>query len=159
RQHDDGTDRHHEDDRRVHERALDLVPRLQVAPDVSRELGEDVVETPGELGGTDHVDVELREEALVGTERVRERLARDERVTNAVQYLAEDLVVGLLLDHIEGLDQWDARAHERRQLAREVHQEVLLDLLLRDLELEDVPLLAKLLDVKSLFDETGHRGL
>ena len=116
REDDDGADRHHEDDERIHEGALHFVAGFKVALDIPGELAKDVVKAPGELGSPDHIHVELREQRLVGAEGLRERLPIDQRFSNALEHHPKRLVVGLFLDHLERLYQRDASPHEGREL-------------------------------------------
>ena len=120
-----------QDDDRVGERGLDLAARFEVALDVARQLVEHVVEAAGQLGGPDHVDVELREERLEGRERGRERVAGDQRLRTSGQDLAERLVLGLLLDDLRARRRAGCRrARTPRAAARSASVRACLQLLL-----------------------------
>ena len=119
--------------------------RLDVALDVARELLERRVELAGELRRAQDADVVRREHACVLGDRVRERHTVLDLLAHLAEDLLEALVARALLDDLERVGDRDAGAHERRHLAREVHDLLLRDALRRELELVEALALLELL--------------
>ena len=132
---DDGDDRHDEDDRRVGQRRLHLLARLEVALEVERELVEHDVELTGDLRRAEDADVVGREHVAVAGERLRERDAGLDLLGDVLEDRPEPLVRRALAHGLDRVDDRDAGPDERADLAGEVHDLRALDLLLGDLDL------------------------
>ena len=117
---------------------------------VSRYVGklqEHRVERSGQFRRFEDGHVVAGERLGVGCRRGGEGVARLELGDHVEEDPLEQLVGRLLGDQLQGLHDRDARFDEDAQLAREVHDLLALDRLLRDLELEDALVL---LDVDRL---------
>ena len=107
---------------RVREGGPDLLPGILVPLDVGRELVEHLVDVAGDLGRPQ--DGRCRTSGTLRgctRDRVGERHAGAQRLRHLGEDLAEPVVLRLVPQDVDGVDERDAGTHERRELAREVH--------------------------------------
>ena len=88
-----------------------------------------LVQDAAGLAGLDHRHVEVVEDLGVAAQRVGEREARLHVLAHLDPDVAQLVVLGLLLDHVQRAQQRHAGLHHRRQLARGDHELVGLDAL------------------------------
>ena len=102
----------------------------------SARLSERGVELAGEFGGLQDPDVIVGEDLRVPGSGNREQTAVAKIVDQSAERTAQGDVLGLVADGHERVGDRDAGLDEHRELTREVHQLLLLDLLLAQLEVE-----------------------
>ena len=137
---------------------MTLARVLDLPLEVSREALERCVQLARQLGGLDDADVVLGKHLGMVGRRRREQASVAELVDEVRQCPPERDVLGLVPDRHERVRQRDPRLDEHGELTREVHQLLLLHLLLRQLEVEDAAALLDLGREEVLFDEGGTCG-
>ena len=130
--HRDARDR--EDDGRVDHRALHLADDEVVFLEKLRQAQENRVENTTRFAGGHHVHVEIAERLGVLPQRVGEGVTAFDVVDNLARDIGQDLVLGLLLQNVEGLHQWEAGIDHRGELPREDDDVACLDPCLEQVE-------------------------
>ena len=148
-------ERHHHDDHRIRQRRDHLGPGVDLTFEVLGQALEDVVELTGQLGRLQDADVVLGEHLGVRGGSGREQAAVAEVLDQLAERPSQCDVLGLVTDRHQRVGDRDAGLDEHRELTREVHQLLLLDLLLGQLEVEHAAAFLDLGREQVLLDE--HR--
>ena len=144
-QHDD---REPEDQHRVHHRRFDLTLERVGFLHLEGDAVERFLEPARLLAGADHRPVEAVEDPRVALHRLLEGAAGFDVGAQAGDRLVDRLVLGLLLERVEGAQHRHARGDEGRELTREDGQLAHVDALPAFEEVLDVDRLALLGDVE-----------
>ncbi len=157
-EHEHGAECHHHDDHRVRQGADDLRSGVELTLEVLRKALERCVELTGQFGGLQDADVVVGEHLGVTGGSHREQAAVAEIVGQVADRTPQGDVLGLVADRDERIGQRDTGLDEHRELTREVHQLLLLHLLLGELEVEHAARLFDLRREQVLFDQQRASG-
>ena len=116
------THREAEDQRRVHQRRFDLAAQGVGFLHLEGDPVERVLEPARLLAGADHRPEEAVEDLRVALHRLLERAARLDVGAHAGDRLLDRLVLGLLLERVQGAQHRHPRGDQGRELAREDRQ-------------------------------------
>ena len=148
----DDRDQHHdreaEDQRRVHHRRFDLAPQRVELLDLEGDPVERLLEAAGLLAGADHRAEEAVEDLRVALHRLLQRAARLDVCAHAGDRLLDLLVLGLLLERVQGAQHRHPGGDQGRELAREDRQLAHVDALQAVEEVLDLERLVLLADVE-----------
>ena len=111
-----------EDQRRVHQRRFDLAPQRVGFLDLEGDPVQRLLEAARLLAGADHRPEEAVEDLGVALHRLLERAAGLDVGADAGDRLLDLLVLGLLLERVQGAQHRHPRGDQGRELAREDRQ-------------------------------------
>ena len=127
-----------EDERRVHQRRFDLAAKFVGFLDLVGDPVQRLFEAARLLAGADHRPVEPVEDLRVALHRLLQRACPPRRRSGRRRRLPDLLVLGLLLERVQGAQHRHPRGDQGRELAREDGQLAHVDALPTAEEVLDV---------------------